>query len=133
MVRAGGLIVIESGAVADPDPLSVTLTVKFAVPALVGVPDITPPPRVRPAGSDPVATDQEYGGDPPDTVSACEYGTPTVPAGKGDALIVRAGGLIVIESGAVADPDLLSVAFTVKLAVPALPGVPEIVPLAERL
>ena len=59
MVRAGGLIVIESGAVADPEALSVTLTVKFAVPALVGVPDIAPPPSVRPAGRDPVATDHE--------------------------------------------------------------------------
>jgi hypothetical protein len=39
---------------------SVTMAVKFAVPAVVGVPDMTPVAgvRVRPAGSVPTDTDQ---------------------------------------------------------------------------
>jgi hypothetical protein len=57
-VKAGGLIVRESAAVAEADALSVALTVTFAVPAAVGVPDIVPPAaRVSPAGSDPLDTD----------------------------------------------------------------------------
>lgn len=71
--KADGLIVSESGAVADPDALSVTFTVKLLDPAVPGVPDMDPPAeRLNPAGSDPLATDQEYGGDPPEAASACE-------------------------------------------------------------
>ena len=72
-VRAGGLIVRESAAVADADALSITLTVTFAVPAVVGVPDIVPPAaRVSPAGSDPLAIVHVYGGVPPVALSVCE-------------------------------------------------------------
>ena len=64
--RVGGLIVNESAAVAVADALSVTRTVKLLDPAVPGVPDIVPPAdRLIPAGSDPLATDHEYGGDPP--------------------------------------------------------------------
>ena len=57
-VRGGGLMVRVSGAVADVDALSVTFTVKLAVPAALGVPDIVPPAeRASPAGSDPLETD----------------------------------------------------------------------------
>jgi hypothetical protein len=56
-----------------------------------------------------------------------------VPAGSDDVDTVRAGALIVIDSAAVAEADVLSVAFTVKLATPAAVGVPDIVPPAERL
>jgi len=55
--KAGALIVNDNGAVADTDALSVTLTVKLDGPAAVGVPDIVPPLRFNPAGSDPVASD----------------------------------------------------------------------------
>jgi hypothetical protein len=41
--------------------------------------------------------------------------------------------LIVNDSGAVAEADALSITFTVKLLVPALSGVPEIVPPADRV
>ena len=58
MVNAGALIASDNGAVADTDALSVTLTVKLDDPAAVGVPEIAPPARFSPAGSDPVATDQ---------------------------------------------------------------------------
>jgi hypothetical protein len=69
----GGLIVMESAAVAEVDALSVTRTVKFFDPAVPGVPDIVPPAaRLNPAGSDPIVTVHEYGGVPPEAPSACE-------------------------------------------------------------
>jgi len=57
MFKAGALIVIDNAAVAEPDALSVTLTVKLEEPAVVGVPEMVPPERVKPAGSVPLATD----------------------------------------------------------------------------
>ena len=72
MPKGGGLIVSDSAAVADRDALSVTFTVKFADPAMLGVPEMVPPARLNPAGSDPPANDHEYGGDPPDAPSAWE-------------------------------------------------------------
>jgi hypothetical protein len=73
MASAGELIVIDNAAVAEPPALPVTLTVKLADPAVLGVPDNAPPAeRLTPAGSDPADTDQEYGGDPPDAPSVCE-------------------------------------------------------------
>ena len=73
MVSAGGLIVSDSAAVAETDALSVTRTVKLLDPAVPGVPDIVPPAaRLSPDGSDPLAIDHEYGGDPPAAPSACE-------------------------------------------------------------
>ena len=66
-------MVSESAFVVDVDALSVTRTVKLLDPAVPGVPDIVPlAARLNPAGSDPLATDQEYGGDPPEAPSACE-------------------------------------------------------------
>jgi hypothetical protein len=67
------LIVSDSAVVAETDGLSVTFTVKLLDPAVPGVPDIVPPDdRLKPAGSDPLATDHAYGGDPPEAPSACE-------------------------------------------------------------
>src|SRR5882757_9402592 len=57
----------------DPVPLfcgtemSVTLTVRFAVPAAVGSPLIVQPVSVRPAGSVPAVILQRYGAVPPVT------------------------------------------------------------------
>ena len=66
-------MVSESAAVAVADALSVTRTVKLLDPAAPGVPDIVPPAaRLSPAGNDPLATDHEYGGDPPEAPSNCE-------------------------------------------------------------
>ena len=72
--KAGGLIVSNRAAVAEADALSVTRTVKLAPDTAVpGVPDIVPPvARLNPAGSEPLATDHEYGGAPPDAAKACE-------------------------------------------------------------
>ena len=71
--KGGGLMVSDNAAVTETDELSVTRTVKFFDPALPGVPDMVPPAaRFNRAGSDPLATDHEYGGVPPETPSACE-------------------------------------------------------------
>jgi hypothetical protein len=94
---------------------------------------LSPPDRVRPEGSVPTDTDHEYGGDPPDAASACEYAVPTIPAGNDAVVMLSAGGLIVNDSAAVVDTDALSVTFTVKLLDPAVPGVPEIVPPVDRV
>jgi hypothetical protein len=65
-------MVSESAAVAEADALSVTRTKKLLDPAVPGVPDIVPPAaRLSPAGNDPLATDQVYGGVPPEAPSAC--------------------------------------------------------------
>ena len=64
-----GLTTIDRFAVFDwaGVELSVTLTVKLAVPAAVGVPLIRPvaPFTLSPAGKFPELTVQAYGGDPP--------------------------------------------------------------------
>jgi hypothetical protein len=113
--------------------LSVTFTVKLLGPPVPGVPEIVPPAdRVNPAGSVPTDTVQVYGVNPPEAVSACEYAVPTVPAGS-DAVVIVKAGLIVSDSAFVMLPLALSVTFTVKLVDPAVPGVPEIVPPADRV
>ena len=117
---------------ADPVALSVALTVKLEDPAAVGVPDIVPPERLNPAGSDPLATDHVYGGVPPVAFSGCEYATPTVPAGNEEVVMLKTGALITIDSAALAEPVALSITFTVKFDEPAAVGVPDIVP-PERL
>ena len=53
-----------------------------------------------------------------------------MPAGSGDAVIAKGGGLIVSDNAAVVDAEALSVSFTVKLLDPAVVGVPVIVPPA---
>ena len=64
---------IESALVADPETLSVTLTVKFAVPATDGVPLIWPAElSVKPVGSVPAEIDHVYGGAPPLAARVCE-------------------------------------------------------------
>ena len=72
MPKPGGLIVSESVAVTDTEALSVTLMLKLLDPAALGVPDIVPPVRLNPDGSDPLAIDHVYGGVPPEAASACE-------------------------------------------------------------
>ena len=63
MIVSGGgaaLMVSEKAFVADCDNASVTFTVKFEVPVLVGVPEMVPVElRVRFAGSDPAEAIQE--------------------------------------------------------------------------
>jgi hypothetical protein len=72
MLNGGGLIRIDSAAVVDAAALSVTFTVKFDVPAVVGGPEIVLPERLNPGGSVPLETDHVYGGVPPVAFSPCE-------------------------------------------------------------
>jgi hypothetical protein len=50
-----------------------------------------------------------------------------------EVVIPKPGGLIVIDRGTVAEPDALSVTFTVKVLDPVVLGVPDSMPSAERL
>jgi hypothetical protein len=56
-----------------------------------------------------------------------------VPAGSDVVVIPKAGGLMVKDNAAVTETDALSVTRTMKLLVPAVPGVPEMVPPGARL
>src|SRR5437764_938706 len=82
-VNGAGEIVMLSALVAVALELSFTWTVKFDVPAAVGVPLIVPSAASdRPAGSEPVVVDQVYPPDPPLAASVWLYPTPTVPLGS---------------------------------------------------
>jgi hypothetical protein len=62
---------------------SLTITVKKLVPTVDGVPLIAPEVESNsPAGREPEARLQEYGGVPPLALSATLYGTFTTPLGK---------------------------------------------------
>ena len=65
-------------------PVSVACTVKFDVPALVGVPEMTPVDAsiVSPSGNEPALTDQAYAGAPPVASTGTEYADPTMPPGN---------------------------------------------------
>jgi hypothetical protein len=131
MVRIGGVTGREKTLVADADAPSVTRIVNVDDPTVVGVPDMTPRARLSPGGSDPVAIAQVYGGDPPDTLSPCEYGVPTEPGGKAEVAMLRTGALISSDRAAVAKADMLSVTLREKLEEPAATGVPLIIPPAR--
>ena len=123
------LIVMLSSLVALFEP-DVALTVKREVPAVVGVPEIVPELlSVSPAGRLPEAIDHVTADEL--AASTAEYDAPLVPDGRLVVVIVIVVGvdpsLIVMLSSLVAlfEPD---VALTVKREVPAVVGVPEIVP-----
>jgi hypothetical protein len=63
---------------------SVTLAVKVSVPAVVGVPEITPvdAARLNPAGSVPALTLQLYGVVPPLACNVVAYAVPTALPGS---------------------------------------------------
>jgi hypothetical protein len=108
---------------------SVAWTVKFAVPAAVGVPAIAPAAlSVSPAGRFPDVTDHVYGLLPPDAAKFWEYADPTVAFGsvlvvtdKGAAAMVRLKLFVVFAFAA-------SLTCTVKFAFAAAVGVPPIAP-----
>src|SRR3989442_14364209 len=114
-----------------------TLTVNLEMPFVVGVPEISPLAvfRVRPSGSEPDAIDHVRGLVPPATSTPSEYRRPTRPSsnrlvvmrrlpGWGSFLVVIDRALVPLWAG-----ELESVAMTVKLAVPAVVGVPEMAPV----
>src|ERR1700753_660684 len=114
--------------------LSVTVTVKVDVPVLVGVPLMIPVAgsRARPAGSDPDMTANVSAPVPPVTAICVAYSAPRAPFGSAVAATVRApGAAMVIEMLSVAVFGVgveLSVAVSVAVNVPAVVGVPEMVP-----
>jgi hypothetical protein len=136
IVNAGrAFTVIERSFVAVPAvgvAESVTVTVKLDTPAVVGAPEITPVELSdNPAGSVPGGTDQVKGAVPPVATRVTgPYADPTVPADKGEAVVIvnTVGAFTVIDKAFVAVAAAASVTVTVKLDVAAVVGVPEITP-----
>jgi hypothetical protein len=136
------VVVIESGGgstvrandfVAVRDALSRTWTVKFAVPAVVGVPLITPALDTVSQVGAPV-TDHVYGGVPPVAARLWEYAVPTVPFERGDSVVIASGGGSTVRAnGFVVICDALSRTWTVKFTVPAVVGVPLISPAGDSV
>jgi hypothetical protein len=114
---------------------SVTVTVKSALPAAVGVPEITPELlSVSPAGSAPAVSVQVKGVTPPLAVRVSLYAVPTMPSGN--RLVVMVSPAIVMWNGwltVCAVGVLESVTVTAKSALPAAVGVPEITPELLRV
>ena len=113
---------------------SFTCTVNDTVPAVVGVPEITPvdAARLNPAGNVPALTLQLYGVVPPLACTAIEYVVPVVPPGS---------DVVVTEGDCAAAPTAMlnalvpvlfvaSVTCTVNDADPEAVGVPAIAPVA---
>jgi hypothetical protein len=120
-------------AVAVWLPASLTVTPTEKLPLAVGVPETTPlAARVSPAGRAPEVRVQVYGVAPPEAWKAREYAVPWVPEGRAAEVIDRVAGAMTIEKLA----DLVcaglpeSAAVTVKEEVPAVVGVPKMIPLA---
>jgi len=109
--------------------LSVTPTVRFAVPGVVGVPLSVQPFSVNPAGSVPPVIVQLYGVVPPVIPNVPVYGVPAVPFGRvpdsvngpppPPVVMVMLTGPLVLSCG-----FELSVTPTVRFDVPAAVGVP---------
>jgi hypothetical protein len=74
VIDSPAAITMLSAAVAVCELLSVTFTVKLLVPAVVGVPEITPLDELsdRPGGRLPEAMLQVYGETPPLAVTVAE-------------------------------------------------------------
>jgi hypothetical protein len=111
VTESAGLIVMANACVAVRDPLSVTRSVMFDVPAVVGVPLIAPDDEFNdnPAGKVPAARSQVYGVVPPVAAKLVEgYVELTTPTGN-DVVVIESAALTVIESARVAVRDPLSV------------------------
>lgn len=123
-------------AVCTGDPLSLTATVKVAVPVAVGVPEILPAlESVSPAGRLPDASDHVYPGVPPVALKVVLYELPFWPAARLVDVIEIPEAEIVSDScaDAVTAGDALSATATVKVAVPVAVGVPEITPALDSV
>src|SRR3972149_4405203 len=124
-------IIIASAFVAVAPLSSVALTVKFEVPAAVGVPLISPVAllRLSAAGSAPTVTAHVMGDLPPLLARVWLYARFTVPSDS-DAVVTAGYALTVMLSAFVAMALLSSVTCTVKLDTPAVVGMPLISPVA---
>ncbi len=109
------------------DEESVRVIRMLNVPVAIVVPLMVPVEvfKLMPAGSDPVVSDQLYGGVPAAAARVAEYGTAAVASGSDDVVIVSAG-IIVNDSVLVAVCGVLALSrtCTVKLKVPLAVGVP---------
>jgi hypothetical protein len=132
------VIVMDNCLVALPMEL-VAFTVKVDVPAVVGVPEISPvDARDKPAGNEPLSR-LHVMVPVPVARSFAVYAVPTVPP-INDALVVITGepgagpaGSIFMDNSFVSSPLSFS-AFTVKVYVPAVVGIPAIMPVSlERV
>jgi hypothetical protein len=108
----------------------VAATANVATPIAVGVPLTTPVEafKIRPAGSEPLVTDQVMGV-VPEAAKVCEYGVPTTAAVKGEAVVIETEAITVRPSCVEALPNEL-VALTVNVKVPEAVGVPPMTPVA---
>ena len=115
-------------------PLSVTCAVKLNVPAVVGVPLITPVVafRFRPAGRKLCDIDHEKGVVPPAVAIVVEYAVAAVAGGSVVVVIVSAVAMVIERSRVTAAPAL-SATRTVKLETPFVEGVPVITPVAATM
>jgi len=134
-VPAGSVAVVipkkvsDSALVAVPPPLSVNLTVNAAVPGADGVPLMTPvdAARPKPAGKLPTDIVHVTGGTAPDTASVAEYGVPAGAPGN-VAVVITGLELTLIDRACTSDWPCESCALTVNEEVPALVGLPPMVP-----
>jgi hypothetical protein len=142
LVTVGGCAAAATAILSAFVPMlfaaSFTCTVNDTVPAVVGVPEITPvdATRFNPAGNAPALTLQLYGVVPPLACSVVEYAVPVVP--PANDVVVTVGGCgaaaTVILSAFVPVLFTASVTCTVNDAVPGAVGVPDIKPVdATRL
>ena len=121
------IIVIDNVKVSSPAVFS-ALTVKVKIPALLGVPEISPSvERFNPSGKFPFVRDHVIGA-VPEAASLLLYAVFTIPSGRVAVVMTGATSAvsIVMDNAFVSLPALL-VASTVKLKMPYAVGVPKIV------
>ena len=88
------LMLSVNAVVEDPLLVSVTVTEKLALPAALGVPEITPAAlKLNPAGNVPNVTANVGAPTPPLAVIVWLYAAPTVPASNGDAVEIVGRGI----------------------------------------
>ena len=127
VVVGTGLLIVRVSAALPVPPALVALMVTLYIPAVVGVPEIKPVLVFtdRPAGSRPV-TLKLVG--LLVAVIVYENATPTWPVAVRGLVMTGAGGLMVKVNVALPVPPEL-VALIVTVYVPAVVGVPEIMPV----
>jgi len=100
--NGGALIIMEKPCWGDVPVVSVTVTKKGNVPAVVGVPEMTPVVglKVSPGGKAPLVIAQVQGQLSGAAVNVVEYGVPTCPLGSVLGKIVGAAriGLVSIKA-----------------------------------
>ena len=135
MVRPNGPLTCCAGI-----ELSVTLTVRFDIPAAAGVPLTVQLSAVRlnPAGNNPESIAHVYGVTPPVTPITSLYGVPTTPFGNTGVVSVNEPGVTTVTLNGpltLCCGVELSVTCTVRAAVPAATGVPltvHVLPVSVR-